>query len=152
MSAAELAAVQPDAAEVKTADVAVRRVKRYLASHAEERDIRVVVEGDPDNALSLPRSAVELLARVLAHMAAGQAVSVVPAHAELTTQQAADLLNVSRPYLIGLLDAGEIEYRMVGKHRRVRADSLLDYRRRDDHARREAADELTQLTREMGLY
>lgn len=152
MSAAELAAVQPDAAEVKTADVAMRRVKRYLASHAEERDIRVVVEGDPDNALSLPRSAVELLARVLAHMAAGQAVSVVPAHAELTTQQAADLLNVSRPYLIGLLDAGEIEYRMVGKHRRVRADSLLDYRRRDDHARREAADELTQLTREMGLY
>lgn len=152
MNAAELAAVQPDAAEVKTADVAMRRVKRYLASHAEDREIRVVVEGDPDNALSLPRSAVELLARVLAHMAAGQAVSVVPAHAELTTQQAADLLNVSRPYLIGLLDAGDIEYRMVGKHRRVRADSLLDYRRRDDHARREAADELTDLTREMGLY
>ena len=152
MSAAEVAAMQPDAAEVKAANVAMRRVKRYLASHAEERDIRVVVGGDPDDTLSLPRSAVELLARVLAHMAVGQAVSVVPAHAELTTQQAADLLNVSRPFLIGLLDSGLIEYRRVGKHRRVRADSLLDYKRKDDHTRRDAADELTKLNRDMGLY
>ncbi|MFG1814872.1 helix-turn-helix domain-containing protein [Kribbella sp. NPDC049174] len=152
MGTPEFSAVRPDAAEAVTADVAMRRVQRYLASHAEERDIRVVVGGDPDNTLALPRSAVELLARILAHMAAGQAVSVVPAHAELTTQQAADLLNVSRPFLIGLLDAGEIGYRKVGKHRRVRADSLMDYKRRDDHARREAADELTDLNREMGLY
>jgi len=92
-----------------------------------------------------------LLARILAHMAAGQGVSVVPADAELTTQQAADLLNVSRPFLIGLLDAGEIEYRKVGKHRRVRADSLLDYKRKDDQRRREAADELTALGQDMGL-
>ena len=152
MGTADLAAVQPNAAEVRTADIAMRRVRRYLADHAEERDIRVVVGGDPDDTLSLPRSSVELLARVLAHMAVGQAVSVVPAHAELTTQQAAELLNVSRPYLIGLLDAGEIEYRKVGKHRRVRADSLMVYKRRDDHARREVADELTELNRDMGLY
>lgn len=106
MNSAELATVRPDAAEVRTADIAMRRVKRYLADHAEERDIRVAVGGDPDDTLSVPRTAVELLARVLAHMAAGQAVSVVPAHAELTTQQAANLLNVSRPFLIGLLDTG----------------------------------------------
>jgi excisionase family DNA binding protein len=152
MNIAELASVRPNAAEVQTADIAMRRVKRYLANHAEERDIRVAVGGDPDDTLSVPRSAVELLARVLAHMAAGQAVSVVPAHAELTTQQAADLLNVSRPYLIGLLDDGKIEYRKVGKHRRVRADSLMDYKRKDDHDRRDVADELTQLNRDMGLY
>ncbi|HEY9267536.1 MAG TPA: helix-turn-helix domain-containing protein [Mycobacterium sp.] len=152
MSAAEPAAVRPDASEIKAADVAMRRVKRYLSTHADEHDIRVVVGGDPDDTLSLPRGAVELLARILAHMAAGQGVSVVPAHAELTTQQAADLLNVSRPYLIGLLDAGEIEYRKVGKHRRVRADSLMDYKRKDDHQRREVADELAELNRDMGLY
>jgi excisionase family DNA binding protein len=152
MRAAEPAAVRPDASEIKAADVAMRRVKRYLSTHADEHDIRVVVGGDPDDTLSLPRGAVELLARILAHMAAGQGVSVVPAHAELTTQQAADLLNVSRPYLIGLLDAGEIEYRKVGKHRRVRADSLMDYKRRDDHQRREVADELAELNQDMGLY
>jgi excisionase family DNA binding protein len=94
---------------------------------------------------------VELLARILAHMAAGQAVSVVPAHAELTTQQAADLLNVSRPHLIGLLEAGEIDYRRVGKHRRVTALSLLAYMRADDQRRRDAADELSALTQKMGL-
>ncbi|MGW6282528.1 helix-turn-helix domain-containing protein [Kribbella sp. NPDC055071] len=152
MSAADLAPTRPDATEIKAADVAVRRVKRYLSTHTEERDIRVAVGGDPDDTLSLPRGAVELLARILAHMAAGQGVSVVPAHAELTTQQAADLLNVSRPYLIGLLDAGEIEYRKVGKHRRVRAASLMDYKRNGDHERREVADELTELNQDMGLY
>ena len=152
MSAAEPAPLRPDAAEIESADAALRRVKRYLSMHADERAIRVVVGGDPDDTLSLPRGAVELLARVLAHMAAGQAVSVVPAHAELTTQKAADLLNVSRPYLIGLLDAGEIEYRKVGKHRRVRVDSLLNYKRRDDQKRREAADELAELNQDMGLY
>ncbi|GAA1556262.1 helix-turn-helix domain-containing protein [Kribbella lupini] len=152
MNAAEPATARPDAAEVRTADVAMRRVKRYLADHTDERDIRVVVGGDPDDTLAIPRSAVELLARVLAHMAAGQGVTVVPAHAELTTQQAADLLNVSRPHLIGLLDAGEIAFRKVGSHRRVRADSLLEYRRKDDHERREVADELTELNQDMGLY
>jgi len=146
------AAAHPDPAEIRTADAALRHVRNYLAHHRGIHDVRVLVEEDPvHEALVVPRSAVELLARILAHMAAGQGVSVVPADAELTTQQAADLLNVSRPFLIGLLDAGEIEYRKVGKHRRVRADSLLDYKRNDDQRRRKAADELTALGQEMGL-
>jgi len=73
------------------------------------------------------------------------------AHAELTTQQAADLLYVARPFLIGLLGAREIDYRLVGKHRRIRAESLLAYIRAGDQCRRQAADELTALNQAMGL-
>jgi excisionase family DNA binding protein len=149
---ATLASVHPDETAVRTADAALGGVKRYLARHLDDQDVRLVVDDDePADTLVLPRGAVELLARILAHMAAGQAVSVVPSHAELTTQQAADLLNVSRPFLIGLLDAEQIEYRRVGKHRRVRADSLMDYKRKDDQHRRDVADELTGLSQEMGL-
>jgi excisionase family DNA binding protein len=149
MTALAIAPVQPDESDISAAVEALPQVKDYLASHT-ERVIRRVAD-DSQETLVVPRGAVELLARVLAHMAAGQGVSVVPAHAELTTQQAADLLNVSRPFLIGLLDAGEIEFRKVGKHRRIKAQSLMAYLARDDQTRREAADELTRLNQEMGL-
>lgn len=144
--------VQPDRDDVRAAVEALPQVRDYLARHPDPDAVRLVVDDEHgDEALTVPRAAVELLARILAHMAAGRGVSVVPAHAELTTQQAADLLGVSRPFLIGLLEAGEIAYRRVGKHRRVQAASLLEYRRRDDQQRREAADELTALTQDMGL-
>ena len=143
--------VQPDESDIITALEPLPHVKDYLASHTSSV-IRLVVADDSQETLVVPRGAVELLAQVLAHMAAGQGVSVVPAHAELTTQQAAGLLNVSRPFLIGLLDAGEIEYRKVGKHRRIRAQSLMAYLARDDQERCEAADELTQLSQAMGLH
>jgi excisionase family DNA binding protein len=151
MNLVTLEPVQPDQEAIATADAALDRVRAYLARHPTGPEkVRLRVQEDGDE-LVVPRAAVELFAQILAHMAAGHGVSVVPGHAELTTQQAADLLNVSRPYLIGLLDAGEIEYRKVGKHRRVRASSLLAYLRRDDQSRRAAADELSALTQEMGL-
>lgn len=134
-----------------TARRALRRVCSYLEDHEDLSQINVTVEGGDREPLTLPREAVELLAGLLAHLGAGRAVSVVPSDAELTTQQAADMLNVSRPFLIGLLEAEEIEYRNVGTHRRIKASSLMEYKRRDDQRRREAAEELTQLGQEMGL-
>ncbi|WP_197536254.1 helix-turn-helix domain-containing protein [Blastococcus saxobsidens] len=134
-----------------TAVEAVKSVKNYLRTHTSNDTVRLVVDDEHEDSLVVPRSAVELLARVLAHMAAGEGVSVVPAHAELTTQQAADMLNVSRPYLISLLEGGEIEYRKVGTHRRIKAESLLRYMRQDDRRRRAAADELTALGEEMDV-
>ena len=151
MSVALLEPVQPGEEDAATADVALERVTAYLSRHPDgPSQVRLLVEDDGEE-LVVPRGAVELLARILAHMAAGQGVSVVPAHAELTTQQAADLLNVSRPHLIGLLEDGEIDYRKVGKHRRVKVSSLLEYMRSDDQRRRSAADELSALTQEMDL-
>lgn len=69
---------------------------------------------------------------------------------EYTTQQAADFLNVSRPYVIKLLNEGDIEFRQVGAHQRIRFQDLREYKTRDDLKRRQAADELTRLTEDMG--
>ena len=105
-----------------------------------------------ETAITLPRSVAETLRIVLANSAAGQAVTVVPSHAEFTTQQAADILNVSRPYLIKLLDDEQMDYRMVGTHRRIQASSLHAYQRKMEIESKHAADELSQLTEELGLY
>lgn len=143
--------VTPDEESAAVAAAALPKVQAYLKEHpAGPATVRLIDEADGTQ-LTVPRGAVELLARILAHMANGHGVSVVPAHAELTTQQAADLLNVSRPYLIGLLEAGKIEYRKVGTHRRVLAGSLMTYKLRDDTRRRAAADELAALAQEMNL-
>lgn len=146
-----LASARPEGDDAALAHEALVRVREALASRAGTGDpLHLTVDGDGGD-VTVPRSAANLLVRILANMAAGQGVTVVPSHAELTTQQAASLLNVSRPFLIGLLERGEIEYRTVGTHRRVKASSLADYMRRDDASRREAADELSALTQEMGL-
>lgn len=118
------------------------------------RDANIPVRlslGGPDGDLEVPDSALAALARVLDSFAHGEGVALFPAHAELTTQQAADLLNVSRPFLIGLLDAGEISYRRVGTHRRVKAASLVRYLREDDARRTAAADELAAEAHALGL-
>jgi excisionase family DNA binding protein len=142
----------PDKGSSATARQAFRNVTDYLRRHpSEPATVHIVVKDQDDTELVVPRSVMDVLANALEHLAAGRNVSVVPADAELTTQQAADLLNVSRPFLIKLLEAGEIAYRKVGTHRRVHVNSLLDYRRRDDARRAQAADELSALTQEMGM-
>ena len=95
--------------------------------------------------------ALDLLVEVLGQLANGNAVTAVPVHAELTTHQAAEILNVSRPFLIGLLDAGEIPFRMVGTHRRIRFTDLMAYKQQDDAKRDKALAELTQQAQDLGL-
>lgn len=152
MSKCAVDRVTPAPKDIEFAHEALPHIKAYLARHHEREAVRLVVDDDEDDeTLEVPRGAVELLARILTHMAAGESVSIVPSHAELTTQQAASMLNVSRPFLIGLLEAGEIDYRTVGTHRRVKAESLQRYLRNDDARRRDAADELSALNQEMGL-
>jgi excisionase family DNA binding protein len=92
-----------------------------------------------------------LLDQVVRELLQGHAVGVVPLHKELTTQEAADLLGVSRPFLIGLLERGEVPYVTTGKHRRIRFSDLMEYKRRRDATRRQALDRLTELSQEYGL-
>lgn len=106
----------------------------------------------PDGqSVELPESVFHLIQRVVPHLRRGQAVVTIPLHTELTTQEAADLLNVSRPFLIGLLDRQEIPYVKTGTHRRIRFDDLIAYMRIRDTSRRQALDRLTRLSQEYGL-
>jgi excisionase family DNA binding protein len=131
---------------------AARRIGEYLTTHPGADPVTIQGELAGDDALVVPREAAVLLAKILGFLANGEGVNVMPESAELTTQQAAEFLNVSRPYLIKLLESDEIPFRMVGTHRRIRFQDLHEYKTRDDLARRRAADELTQLTQELGLY
>lgn len=101
--------------------------------------------------LRVPFGALELLRDLLHEMGKGNAVTVLPHHAELTTQEAADLLNVSRPFVVKLIDEGKLPARKVGTHRRIRLEDVMDYQRADDEQRRKLADELTREAQEMGL-
>lgn len=106
-------------------------------------------EGPP---VELPASVREVLVRVVRELAEGNAVTVLPVHAELTTQDAADLLNVSRPYLIGMLDDHVLPCtRTAGQHRRLRLADVLAYKRRRDAERRAVLDEMSEEAERLGL-
>ena len=143
-------AVRPGDADAEIAYRAARRIGDYLTAHPGADPVRIQGELAGDDALVVPRQAAIMLAQILGFLANGQGVTVTPSNAMLTTQQAADFLNVSRPYLIKLLEAGEIPFEKVGTHRRVAFGELMEYKRRDDLERRRAADELTELGQELG--
>lgn len=107
--------------------------------------------GPDGEAIELPEPIFRLLRQIVPHLKKGHALSLVPLHKELSTQQAADLLNVSRPFLIGLLERGEIPYTRVGKHRRIKFEHLIAYKRARDAGRRKTLRRLTQLGQEFGL-
>jgi excisionase family DNA binding protein len=144
--------IAPGDVNVEQAERALRRIRSYLTHTArQEDDIAILGETGSDEPLILPRPTVEMFAAILAALASGQGVQLLPVNAEVSTQTAAEMLNVSRPFLIGLLERGEIPYRLVGRHRRILFNDVIDYKRKDDRRRRDAVDALTALDEELGL-
>lgn len=143
--------VEPSRDEMVEARQSSKKLEKYFFNGEPALEVRVEEEGKPSESIKLPKSAVQLLYRLLDEMGKGNSVSLIPIKAELTTQQAADLLNVSRPYLIDLLEDGEIEYHKTGSHRRVKMEDLLEYKRTRKEEKKEALDNLVEQAQELDL-
>jgi excisionase family DNA binding protein len=141
--------VTPTKADAALAKVCWQKLAAHLGREGELR-LELRTDGSSEE-LVLPASAVRLLARALAEMGQGNAVTLTPLRAELTSQQAADLLNVSRPHLVKLLDEGAIPSRKVGSHRRVLLEDLLAYKRQFLAERQEALRELAALGQDLDM-
>ena len=128
---------------------------RILASHLKDasttQQIKIVEEDGSEQSLAIPATAYNLLVNILSQMAQGNAVTIIPIHAELTTQEAANFLNVSRPHLIKLLESRKISFHKVGRHRRIRFEDLMKYKTQIDRERMQALDELTAQAQELNM-
>lgn len=138
MPATALKLPSPD--EQILARQAFRRIQRAPDDRAPMR--LMSPQGDP---LELPADAAQLILDILGHMARGDAVTLIPVHAELTTQQAADLLNVSRPTLVKLLEEGRLTFQKPGRHRRIKFEEVMRYKQESERARNGALDELAAI-------
>ncbi|MFI5589359.1 helix-turn-helix domain-containing protein [Amycolatopsis sp. NPDC051758] len=120
---------------------ALRALRSVLGNQtSEEAHTRVV---GPNGAAELPAAVFEVLRQVVVAMSQGLAINIAPRHAVLTTQEAADMLNISRPTLVKLLESGEIPFEQPGRHRKVRLEDVLDYQQRARHRRRASLNEMT---------
>ena len=130
----------------ETEEAQFRELRRLIQSG----DAKLV--GSDGRQIAIPQPLHELLLVILNNLQSGNAISIIPERQQLTTQRAADILGVSRPFLVGLVEAGEIPFHMVGRHRRIYLSDLLEYKRRRDAARHEAINNMARSEIEAGTY
>ena len=139
----------PSALEAEIARASGQLLSRHARSKAPLK-LRVSDRGQAEP-IELPAGAVALLMDILEAMAAGQGVTIIPENAELTTVQAAGVLNVSRPFLVKLLDEQKIPHRKVGKHRRIRMEDVMAYRASIDAERERVLDQMAAEAQEQDM-
>ena len=146
MKAALRSHTLPSAEEVAIAHESGRLLSACLQTRADSQQIELFDDAGVSHPVHLP-----LLVDVLTEIGKGNAVSVIPIHAELTTQEAADVLNVSRPFLVQLLERGEIPFHRTGTHRRVRYADVMAYKSQIDAERQQALDALAEQAQALGM-
>lgn len=134
----------PTATEIASARESSRTLAAYLQASAETQQIEIFDAKGTPHPVHVPVSALHLLLDALAEIGEGNAVRIISVHAELTTQEAADALNVSRPFLVQLLERGELPFHKIGTHRRIRYQDVIAYKERIDTERRKALDALAE--------
>jgi excisionase family DNA binding protein len=139
----------PSADEIAQAKEAGRQLARLIPE--DQRPLRLVTEDNQHEMISIPPGAVRLFLDVLTQLGQGRAVTILPKKAELTTQEAADYLNVSRPYVVKLIETGMLPARNVGTRRRIAFQDLVRFDDADRKRRRAALNEVSQLDRDLGL-
>jgi excisionase family DNA binding protein len=143
--------VVPSAADTLVAREAARHLVGALATTNDTVRLRVEEPDGTGQPITVPSAAFRLLLTILSEMANGNAVRVIPHHAELTTGEAAELLNVSRPYAVRLLDEGQIPFYRVGTHRRVLFKDVMAYRDQHYRSRTAVLDQMAAIDQELGL-
>jgi excisionase family DNA binding protein len=142
--------VIPSNKEVILAEKSSRILSDYIKK-TKKPTLQLVGNKQVDKTLMLPLQALLLLVNILEEMRQGNVVSLIPIHAELTTQEAADLLNVSRPYLVNLLEEGKIPFRKIGTKRRILAKDILRYKTGIDKKRLKALELLSKQAQELNM-
>lgn len=144
-------AMLPDEKEINAAAESSRQLAAFLSTKDETQRIELIDDSQQREVIELPTFALRLLGEILSELALGNTVKVVPIHAELTTQEGADMLNVSRPHLVKLLDEGALPHTKTGSHRRIKFNDLMAYKEQRDQASYAAMDELTAQAQELDM-
>ena len=141
----------PTQKEQRIAQENVKILGQIAGKHKKSsKAIEIEVSGEKEH-VKIPVSAFKFLNTILEHMAQGKAVSIIPSGAEITTQQAAEMLNVSRPHVVKLLEEGELPFHKVGTHRRIKLKDLQKYRVSMEKEREEALTELAKQAQELDM-
>jgi len=140
----------PNEKEIQMATESSRTLAGMSINKA--RAFEIQIDGTKEKkTIHIPASAFKMLFTILTQMAAGNAITIIPIHAELTTQEAANLLNVSRPYFVSLLEKGKIPYRKVGTRRKILFQDFMNYKNKDDEERLKFLDKLTEQAQNLDM-